>query len=188
VSPSESDSAGWRGVVDSYGGFKVFGVAALAVVVVAAIVFREPLGFGSASDDLPVGEVVVLPETVHVPDGTLGPNPPLTPAGGPHYPLPLRQGIYDQPVPDGNAIHSLEHGMVWVSYQPDLVSAEVLLTLEEIATDFDLDVLLSPRLENSSPVIVVSWGRRLVLDDLDEEAVRAFVTTNRNKSPEPGLR
>ena len=135
-----------------------------------------------------LGEPVALATATHVEDGALGPNPPLTPAGGPHHFVPLRQGIYDQPVPDGNAIHSLEHGMVWITYQPDDVSAETLEVLDGIASDFGRDVILSPRLENSSPIIVVSWGQRLVMDGVDEQLVRDFVTTNRNRSPEPGLR
>ncbi len=159
----------------------------IAVVVVFAIIFRTPLGFESSDDPL-LGEAVSFPTSNHVPDGSLGPNPPLTPAGGPHYVQPLRAGIYEQQIPDGNAIHSLEHGMVWISYQPDEVTAPTFETIEGIASDFGRDVILSPRVENSSPIIVVSWGRRLVMEDVDEQLVRDFITTNRNRSPEPGLR
>lgn len=182
-----SNKPGWRQTIDSYGGFTVVGTIAVAILVVLVIVFRAPLGFES-SDDTLLGESVTFAESVHVNPGTLGPNPPLTPAGGPHYPTPLRQGIYEAPVADGNAIHSLEHGMVWISYLPDELSAEELDTLTDIASDFDRDVLMSPRLENSSPVIVVSWGQRVVMDEVNEQAIRDFITTNRNRSPEPGLR
>lgn len=159
----------------------------IAVVVLGAIVFRTPLGF-STSDDPLLGEVVSFPTSTHVADGTLGPNPPLTPAGGPHYVGPLRAGVYEQQVPDGNAIHSLEHGLVWISYQPDQVTTAVFEGLEDIASDFGRDVILAPRVENSSPIIVVSWGQRLVLETIDDQLVRDFITTNRNRSPEPGLR
>jgi hypothetical protein len=159
----------------------------VAVVVVLVIVFRTPLGFESSEAAL-LGEPVSFPTSTHVANGTLGPNPPLTPAGGPHYVGPLRAGVYEEPVPDGNAIHSLEHGLVWISYQPDDVTAAVFDVLEDVASDFGRDVILSPRLENSSPIIVVSWGQRLVMDEVDEQLVRDFVTTNRNRSPEPGLR
>ena len=178
---------GWRATIDSYGGFTVIVPIALAVIVIAVIVFRTPLGFSSSDDPL-LGEPVSFATSTHVADGTLGPNPPLTPAGGPHYSTPLRQGVYERPVLDGNAIHSLEHGMIWITYQPDALDGSTLDALEGIASDFGRDVILSPRLENASPIIVVSWGRRLTMDALDDQLVRDFVTTNRNRSPEPGLR
>ena len=187
MNTSTPGASGWRQTLDSYGGPAVIGLILLAIVVVLAIVFRSSLGFGS-SDAATLGEVVVLAETEHVPDGALGPNPPLTPAGGPHYALPLRPGIYDQTVPDGNAIHSLEHGMVWVTYLPGALSEEDLGTLERVASEFSNDLILSPRPENAEPVIVVSWARRLVLDEVDAEVLRDYVTTNLNQSPEPGLR
>ena len=159
----------------------------VALVVLVFIIARTPLGFSSSDDPL-LGEEMSLDQPQHVPVGSLGPNPPLTPAGGPHYPAPLRQGIYDEPVADGNAIHALEHGMVWISYQPDEVSEADLDVLRNVASDFARDAILSPRVENASPIIVVSWGRRIIMDAVDEQLIRDFVTTNRNRSPEPGIR
>jgi hypothetical protein len=49
-------------------------------------------------------------------------NPPV---GGDHNPAFLNCGIYDQPVENENAVHSLEHGVVWVTYQPDLPQSAV---------------------------------------------------------------
>ncbi len=41
------------------------------------------------------------------------------PAGGDHDPAWLECGVYDAPVRDENAVHSLEHGTVWVTHDPD---------------------------------------------------------------------
>ena len=41
------------------------------------------------------------------------------PSGGDHNPVPLTCGYYDQQPPDEYAVHSLEHGAVWVAYSPD---------------------------------------------------------------------
>ena len=46
------------------------------------------------------------------------------PAGGDHNAIWLNCGIYDQPVPNENAVHALEHGAVWVTYDAAAVSGE----------------------------------------------------------------
>jgi hypothetical protein len=171
--------AGWRQTIDSFGGF--------AVIALILLIVGNPIGFSQSDDDL-LGEAVAYESSTHIEDGTLGPNPPLTPAGGLHYTGPLRAGDYDNPVSDGNAIHSLEHGFVWITYHPDLVSDDELDTLEDIASDFGRDTILSPRPENSFPFIIVSWEQRLTQTDLEEDVLREFVSTNRNRSPEPGIR
>lgn len=178
---------GWRQTVDSFGGFTVIGGLALAVVALVWLIIGNPIGF-SRSDDQLLGEAVAYDTSTHVPAGTLGPNPPLTPAGGSHYLGPLSAGNYDEPVSDGNAIHSLEHGFVWITYQPDQISGTALDTLKDIASDFGRDTILSPRFENSFPIIIVSWEQRLTQTNIDEQALRDFVSTNRNRSPEPGIR
>src|SRR5512134_555969 len=42
------------------------------------------------------------------------------PAGGVHDDTWQNCGIYDQPVRNEDAVHSLEHGAVWLAYLPDL--------------------------------------------------------------------
>lgn len=44
---------------------------------------------------------------------TYNSNPPTS---GPHFTEWTRQGVYAEPISDGNLIHSLEHGYVIVSY------------------------------------------------------------------------
>ena len=47
------------------------------------------------------------------------------PAGGDHSNVWQNCGIYDEPVEDGQAVHSLEHGAVWITYRPDLPDEQV---------------------------------------------------------------
>ena len=46
--------------------------------------------------------------------------PQTPPAGGEHHPTGLNCGIYSEAVPNVNAVHALEHGAVWVTYDPKL--------------------------------------------------------------------
>ena len=67
---------------------------------------------------------------------------------GPHLPLPLppRPAVYTGPVPEARAVHNLEHGYVWVYYQPsgrDALSAPVVAALAE-AVPGERKVLMAP--------------------------------------------
>jgi len=159
----------------------------IAILVLGFFILRTPLGF-SQSDDPLMGEAIESGRASHVDDGTLTARPPQPPAGGPHYVVPQRAGIYDEPVVDGNVVHALEHGLIWLAYQPGQVSEEQLNDLRDIASANSRDVILSPRPENDQPLYVLSWERRLVVDPDDTGAVRDFISTNLNRSPEPGVR
>ena len=51
----------------------------------------------------------------------------IPPVGGNHHPvwLSCNGDIYDEPVVDENAVHSLEHGAVWITYQPELAAEQI---------------------------------------------------------------
>ncbi len=178
---------GWRETVDSLGGFLTIGAVGGAVLIVVVLLLRNPLT--SVSDDALLGEAAPMARAIHTnnPTDLIG-QPGEPPAGGPHFAQPQRTGIYDQPVPDGNAVHSLEHGIVWITYNPDLLSGEAIDILKDIARDFRRDVILSPRPQNSMAVVAVSWGQVLRLDAPDEQLLKDFIRTNRDRSPEPGIR
>ena len=62
------------------------------------------------------------------------------PAGGQHFAQWLRCDVYDAPVPNEFAVHSEEHGAVWLTYQPGEDPAP-LRALYETRKDY---VLVSP--------------------------------------------
>ncbi|MDP9987302.1 hypothetical protein J2S98_002469 [Arthrobacter oryzae] len=45
--------------------------------------------------------------------------------GGDHSPVWTNCGAYDRPVQETRAVHSLEHGAVWISYQPGLPADDI---------------------------------------------------------------
>lgn len=100
----------------------------------------------------------------------------MPPVGGPHLPPPgwLVCDVYDEPVPDEAAVHSMEHGAVWVTYSPDLPDADVELLAELAALDPEY-VIVSPYEDLMSPVVVSTWGHQLHVESADDPRVRAFV-------------
>jgi len=50
------------------------------------------------------------------------------PVGGTHNATWMNCGIYDKPVANERAVHNLEHGAVWITYQPSLPPSEVSLS------------------------------------------------------------
>ncbi len=107
------------------------------------------------------------------------------PVGGDHYPTWLNCGVYTQPVPDQLAVHSLEHGAVWVTYRPDLPADQVQALEESLP---DTYIVLSPRDGLPSPVVASAWGVQLQLTGATDRRLPEFVKTYRQgqQTPEPG--
>lgn len=178
----------WRQKLDSFGGLTVVGIITAAIVFIGYLVWAnrpvsvsdDPL-MGVERQDYGTQHVATAEEMVIPPD-----EPPVS---GPHFPQWLPNGgAYDQPVQDGNALHNLEHGMVWISYNPALVTPEQIATLHDFAEERRRDVIVSPREANAAPITAASWLRILTMDEPDTNVLDQFVRTNLNRSPEPGVR
>ncbi|MCC6612804.1 MAG: DUF3105 domain-containing protein [Anaerolineae bacterium] len=114
------------------------------------------------------------------------PNTGLPPTGGTHNPVWMNCGIYDTPVRTDMAVHSLEHGSVWVTYQPDL-PADQVQHLRDLMSGGD-HLLLSPFPGLKSPVVAIAWGLQLELPDANDGRLDAFIRNYENgpQTPEPG--
>jgi hypothetical protein len=110
----------------------------------------------------------------------------IPPVGGTHNPIWQNCGIYDQPVHNENAVHSLEHGAVWITYQPDLPAA-VVQHLRDLVRGHT-HVLLSPYPGLPKPVVASAWGLQLPLDDPNDARLPLFITRYEQgpQTPEPG--
>lgn len=99
---------------------------------------------------------------------------------------PRPTGVYETEQPDEDLIHSLEHGHVWISYNPSLLSSTDRLALEQLVGDggTNTGVIVTPRSKNSSPLVLTSLTRQLTLDRFNANTIRDFVNTNRGHSPE----
>lgn len=110
----------------------------------------------------------------------------IPPAGGVHYPVWQNCGIYNQPLIDELAVHSLEHGAVWITYNPT-IPQEQLETLRNLAKGGS-HRLLSPYIGLPSPVVVSAWSSQLSVDSADDERLAQFVRQYEKnpQAPEPG--
>lgn len=100
------------------------------------------------------------------------------PVGGPHNPVWLNCGVYDQPVPNENAVHSLEHGTVWITYQPSVPASEVA-TLRQIVESHYVGtqryLLLSPYPGIPAPVVASAWGAQILLPGASDPRLVQFI-------------
>ena len=108
------------------------------------------------------------------------------PVGGDHSPVWTNCGIYTEPLPNENTVHSMEHGAVWITYQADLPQDEID-ALTELVGDRTY-VVLSPYEGLESPVVASAWGLQLSLDSVDDERLAAFLAkyVQGEQTPEPG--
>ncbi len=99
--------------------------------------------------------------------------PQTPPAAGNHNATPLTCGVYDRPVPNENAVHSLEHGALWITYRPGLAAAQ-LATLKGLVRGND-HRLLSPYPGLPAPIVATAWGTQLSASTADDPRLAKFV-------------
>lgn len=152
---------------------------AVAVVVQRVLVHREQQASAGANlDDVQVFEGLRNDHTEGDVDYDTVP-----PAGGPHDPVWLQCGAYDEPVRDENAVHDLEHGAVWITYDPDLSGDDV----DALAKALPDNGILSPYDDLPSPVVVTVWERQLELTGADDPRLALFFAgfSDGHTAPEP---
>jgi hypothetical protein len=93
------------------------------------------------------------------------------PAGGDHNPAWLNCGIYTEPQPNENAVHSLEHGAIWVTYDPSISAEELDLLKTKLPSTF---VILSPFEGLPSPIVLSVWNTQLQVDKASDERISEF--------------
>ena len=93
--------------------------------------------------------------------------------------------IYDAPIANEHAVHSLEHGAVWVTYKQGLPADQVDKLKSKVeGKDF---ILMSPVANLDKNVSLQAWGYQLKLDTVDDPRIDDFISALRtNASVEPG--
>ncbi|THG30249.1 DUF3105 domain-containing protein [Naasia lichenicola] len=160
----------------------IAGAVALATIVVIAVVLTPPAA--DPADAALEGVQTFTNASTHVTDAVDYAQSP--PAGGPHNPIWLNCGAYSQQVPDENAVHSMEHGAVWLTYDPDALSDDELSSLLQLVPA--TYAIISPYPGMSTPVAISAWNAQLKLDTVDADRIDAFIETywQSGDAPEPG--
>ena len=108
----------------------------------------------------------------------------VPPVGGDHDDVWLECGRYDKPLPNENAVHDLEHGVVWITYRPDMSASDVALLADSLPTEG----IMSPYDGLPAPAVVTVWGIQLQLTGADDPRLPLFIEEYGDgaSSPEPG--
>ncbi|OLT18211.1 hypothetical protein BJF78_12320 [Pseudonocardia sp. CNS-139] len=113
----------------------------------------------------------------------------IPPMGGSHdYAWAACNGVvYPEALRSENAVHSMEHGAVWITYNPDQVTGAALDTLRA-KVDNQPYTLMSPYPDLDQPISLQSWGHQLKLTDANDPRIDQFITAlrvNQYQHPEP---
>lgn len=158
----------------------VWGMIVLGVVGLAFIMYLN------VRPDQPIEGVVQFPRPASGHDDTLiFDTSEVPPAGGEHFNIWQNCGIYDEAIQAGNAVHAMEHGAVWITYQPGLAEDEVA-KLAEI-TRSQTFLLLSPYEGQRSPIVMTAWGFQLEVDSAGDGRIGSFIERYRLGATTPEL-
>ena len=94
------------------------------------------------------------------------------PTNGDHDPLWQNCGFYEKPIKDRHVVHSMDHGVVWITYNPDLSKRRIEPLRPYGRMNY---IVVSPYPDQDAPVIVTSWRVQLELEGSDDPRLRRFV-------------
>ncbi|WP_103530186.1 DUF3105 domain-containing protein [Streptomyces sp. SM11] len=114
--------------------------------------------------------------------------PMKPPVGGDHNQswMNCDGDVYEKALPDVNAVHSLEHGAVWVTYNGKAADADVAELAGRVEkTPF---TLMSPYAGQEGAIMLSAWGKQVTVDSADDKRVDQFFAqyVQGAQTPEPG--
>ncbi|MEC5201061.1 hypothetical protein RCH21_003317 [Arthrobacter sp. PL16] len=156
--------------------FGGIGAVILAVIIAVTLVIVNQIQVNQtreAAASKPIADIQEYPDVTfnHVEGAVEYDQAP--PVGGDHSPVWTNCGVYTEPVPDVNSVHSMEHGAVWITYNPDLDQAEIDRLTDLVGTRSY--VLLSPYPDLDTPIAASAWGVQLKIDSADDARLATFL-------------
>ncbi|MFH8493757.1 DUF3105 domain-containing protein [Streptomyces coeruleorubidus] len=112
-------------------------------------------------------------------------NPPV---GGDHNQawMTCDGTVYTKAIGKENAVHSLEHGAVWVTYNDKAAEADIEKLSDKVSrTPY---TLMSPVDDQPGTITLSAWGYQLTVDKASDPRVEQFLTkyVQGSQTPEPG--
>lgn len=129
---------------------------------------------------IPGIEVASYAHSLHVGRGQRVAYDRMPPMGGPHDAIwaDCTGVVYPDPVRTELAVHSLEHGAVWIAYDPDRLSAGQVAQLARYAKGVPY-MLMSPFPGLGRAVSLQGWGHQLKVDNVSDLRIGQFISALR---------
>ncbi|MFC9680680.1 DUF3105 domain-containing protein [Streptomyces sp. NPDC056948] len=110
------------------------------------------------------------------------------PVGGDHNQawMNCNGDVYTKELDNTNAVHSLEHGAVWVTYNADAKKADIdALAAKVKKTPY---TLMSPMDDQKDPIMLSAWGHQRTVTGASDPNVDKFFEkfVQGEQTPEPG--
>jgi hypothetical protein len=122
-------------------------------------------------EDPPNGIEVYPATTNHTVEGPIA-YERHPPTNGDHDPLWQNCGFYEEPIEDRHAVHSMDHGVVWITYRSDLPERQIKSLRPYGKENY---VIVSPYPGQVAPVTATSWRVQLELNGADDPRLKRFV-------------
>ena len=172
-------------------------VVVAGLVVGGVVLIRSQSDDGAAAvDSSSPGKFVTGKDGVRTWEGKLGrthvaksvkysSEPPV---GGDHNQVWMNYNgdVYTKELKNEHAVHSLEHGAVWVTYTSKASKSDVeALAAKVKQTPY---TLMSPDEKQKDPIMLTAWGHQRTVTGADDPNVGKFFETyvQGKQTPEPG--
>ncbi|SHF68032.1 Protein of unknown function [Jatrophihabitans endophyticus] len=113
------------------------------------------------------------------------------PTGGKHnqYWADCSGTVYSKAIANENAVHMLEHGAIWVTYNADKVKGAQLTKLKSYVSGVDR-IAMSPYPGLDSAISLQAWGYQLKVSSASDPRIAKFISVlknNKSTTPEYGV-
>ena len=164
---------------DRHSMFRIYGVGAIALLVlIGAVTFSMISGQKdksrlAAAASKPIAGVQTVAGFTRNHTSKRDSYMRVPPMGGDHAPDFTNCGIYSTPVDDWRAVHSLEHGAVWITYRPNLPQNQIAVLINQAKTrPYEI---LSPFPGLPAAVVASAWGKQLKMKSAYDPRLRVFL-------------
>ncbi len=96
--------------------------------------------------------------------------------------------VYPEAIANENAVHGLEHGAVWITYNKDTIAPGDLDKLTALVNGVN-GMMMSPYPDLKSPISLQFWGHQLFVDSASDPRITRFINDlllNPDLTPEYG--